>query len=174
MSQSLVPRLLLLCVFLFSGKPLGFPKKQIHISGLRQDIKVKNRKKPHVNCSQVHQLRSSSQAHQASQVLNDWLFYVFSFMFKPSQREMRPLSVLRTSFPIKGQEAVVAWKFSLGLSALAFPAPSRGRMPARQEGVFTKRLSDKQYIMKAESLLEHKGVFLVFVFYRTPIIIYPE
>jgi hypothetical protein len=37
-------------------------------------------------------------------------------------------------------------------------------MPARQEGVFTKRLSDKQYIMKATSLLEHKGVFLVFVF----------
>ena len=89
---------------------------------------------------------------------------------------MRPLSVLRTSlpysfgtaisstFPIKGQEAVVAWKFSLGLSALAFPAPSRGRMPARQEGVFTKRLSDKQYIMKAASLLEHKCFFLVFVF----------
>ena len=65
-------------------------------------------------------------------------------MFQPLQRGMRPLSVLRTSFPIKGQEAVVAWKFSLGLSALAFPAPSRGRMPARQEGVFTKRLSDKQ------------------------------
>ena len=97
-------------------------------------------------------------------------------MFQPSQRGMRPLSVLRTSlpssfgtaisstFPIKGQEAVVAWKFSLGLSALAFPAPSRGRMPARQEGVFTKRLSDKQYIMKAESLLEHKCFFLVFVF----------
>ena len=105
------------------------------------------------------------------QVLIDWLFYVFSFMFKPSQRVMRPLSVLRTSltflfepsisstFPIKGQEAVVAWKFSLGLSALAFPAPSWGRMPARQEGVFTKRLSDKQYIMKAESLLEHKCFF---------------
>jgi hypothetical protein len=37
-------------------------------------------------------------------------------------------------------------------------------MPARQEGVFTKRLSDKQYIMKAESLLEHKCFFLVFVF----------
>ena len=96
-------------------------------------------------------------------------------MFQPLQRGMRPLSVLRTSlpssfgtaisstFPIKGQEAVVAWKFSLGLSALAFPAPSRGRMPARQEGVFTKRLSDKQCIMKAASLLEHKGVFLVFV-----------
>ena len=92
-------------------------------------------------------------------------------MFRPSQRGMRPLSVLRTSlpssfgtaisstFPLKGQEAVVAWKFSLGLSALAFPAPSRGRMPARQEGVFTKRLSDKQYIMKAESLLEHKCFF---------------
>ena len=80
-------------------------------------------------------------------------------MFQPSQRGMRPLSVLRTSFPIKGQEAVVAWKFSLGLSALAFPAPSRGRMPARQEGVFTKRLSDKQYIMKAESLLEPKCFF---------------
>ena len=85
-------------------------------------------------------------------------------MFQPSQRGLRPLSVLRTSFPIKGQEAVVAWKFSLGLSALAFPAPSRGRVPARQEGVFTKRLSDKQYIMKAESLLEHKCVFQVFVF----------
>ena len=83
-------------------------------------------------------------------------------MFQPSQRGMIPLSVLRTSFPIKGQEAVVAWKFSLGLSALAFPAPSRGRMPARQEGVFTN-LSDKQCIMKAASLLEHKGVFLVFV-----------
>jgi hypothetical protein len=37
-------------------------------------------------------------------------------------------------------------------------------MPARQEGVFTKRLSDKQYIMKAASLLEHKCFFLVFVF----------
>ena len=33
-----------------SGKPLGFPKKQIHISGLRQDIKVKNRKK-HITIS---------------------------------------------------------------------------------------------------------------------------
>ena len=85
-------------------------------------------------------------------------------MFRPSQRGMRPLSVLRTSFPLKGQEAAAAWKFSLGLSALAFPAPSRGRMPARQEGVFTKRLSDKQYIMKAASLLEHKCFFLVFVF----------
>ena len=110
------------------------------------------------------------------QVLIDWLFYVFSFMFRPSQRGMRPLSVLRTSlpssfgtaisstFPLKGQEAAAVWTFSLGLSALAFPAPSRGRMPARQEGVFTKRLSDKQYIMKAESLLEHKCFFLVFVF----------
>ena len=29
-----------------------------------------------------------SQAHQASQVLIDWLFYVFSFMFRPSQRGM--------------------------------------------------------------------------------------
>ena len=91
-------------------------------------------------------------------------------MFQPSQRGMRPLSVLRTSFPIKGQEAVVAWTFSLGLSALAFPAPSRGRMPARQEGVFTKRLSDKQYIMKAESLLEHKCFFSGFCFYLTAII----
>ena len=92
-------------------------------------------------------------------------------MFQPSQRGMRPLSVLRTSlpssfgtaisstFPLKGQEAAAVWTFSLGLSALAFPAPSRGRMPARQEGVFTKRLSDKQYIMKAESLLEHKCFF---------------
>ena len=94
-------------------------------------------------------------------VIGFFLFY--TFMFHPSQRVMRPLSVLRTSFPIKGQEAVVAWKFSLGLSALAFPAPSRGRMPARQEGVFTKRLSSNQYIIKAISLLEHKGVFLVFV-----------
>ena len=105
-------------------------------------------------------------------VIGFFLFY--TFMFHPSQRGMRPLSVLRTSlpssfgtaisstFPIKGQEAVVAWKFSLGLSALAFPAPSRGRMPARQEGVFTN-LSDKQCIMKAASLLEHKGFFLVFV-----------
>ena len=33
----------------FSGKSWDFPIKQIHISGLRQDIKVKNRKKPHVN-----------------------------------------------------------------------------------------------------------------------------
>ena len=90
-------------------------------------------------------------------------------MFQPSQRGMRPLSVLRTSFPLKGQEAAAAWKFSLGLSALAFPAPSRGRMPARQEGVFTKRLSDKQYIMKAESLLEHKCFFSGFCFYRTAI-----
>ena len=80
-------------------------------------------------------------------------------MFRPSQRGMIPLSVLRTSFPLKGQEAAAVWTFSLGLSALAFPAPSRGRMPARQEGVFTKRLSDKQYIMKAESLLEHKCFF---------------
>ena len=31
------------------------------------------------------------------------------------------------------------------------------------------RISYKQYIMKAASLLEHKGVFQVFVFYRTPI-----
>ena len=96
-------------------------------------------------------------------------------MFQPSQRGMRPLSVLRTSFPLKGQEAAAVWTFSLGLSALAFPAPSRGKseieylrvcaeVPARQEGVFTKRLSDKQYIMKAESLLEHKCFFLVFVF----------
>ncbi len=83
-------------------------------------------------------------------VIGFFLFY--TFMFHPSQRVMRPLSVLRTSFPIKGQEAVVAWKFSLGLSALAFPAPSRGRMPA-----------SNQYIIKAASLLEHKGVFLVFV-----------
>ena len=90
-------------------------------------------------------------------------FLFYTFMFHPSQRVMRPLSVLRTSFPIKGQEAAAVWTFSLGLSALAFPAPSRGRMPARQEGVFTKRLSDKQCIMKAISLLEHKGVFLVFV-----------
>jgi hypothetical protein len=42
-------------------------------------------------------------------------------------------------------------------------------MPARQEGVFTKRLSDKQYIMKAESLLEHKCFFSGFCFYRTAI-----
>ena len=88
----------------------------------------------------------------------------------------RPLSVLRTPFdfplrtvdlfdiPHKGQEAAAVWTFSLGLSALAFPAPSRGRVPARQEGVFTKRLSDKQYIMKAASLLEHKCFFQVFVF----------
>ena len=103
-------------------------------------------------------------------VLFIYITVLFSFMFQPSQRGMRPLSVLRTSFPIKGQEAVVAWKFSLGLSALAFPAPSRGRMPARQEGVFTKRLSDKQYIMKAESLLEHKCFFSGFCFYRTAII----
>ena len=99
-------------------------------------------------------------------VIGFFLFY--TFMFHPSQRGMRPLSVLRTSFPIKGQEAVVAWKFSLGLSALAFPAPSRGRMPARQEGVFTKRLS----IIKAISLLEHKGVFLVFVLPDTNIFVF--
>ena len=77
-------------------------------------------------------------------------FMFFTFMFQPSQRGMRPLSVLRTSlpssfgtaisstFPLKGQEAAAVWTFSLGLSALAFPAPSRGRVPARQEGVFTK------------------------------------
>ena len=62
----------------------------------------------------------------------------YSFMFHPSQRVMRPLSVLRTSFPVKGQEAAAVWTFSLDFSALAFPAPSRGRVPARQEGVFTK------------------------------------
>ena len=94
-------------------------------------------------------------------VIGFFLFY--TFMFHSSHSVIIPLSFLCTSFPIKVQEAFVAWKFSLGLSALAFPAPSRGRMPARQEGVFTKRLSDKQCIMKAASLLEHKGVFLVFV-----------
>ena len=34
----------------FSGKSWDFPIKQIHISGLRQDIKVKNRKK-HITAS---------------------------------------------------------------------------------------------------------------------------
>jgi hypothetical protein len=34
----------------FSGKSWVFPIKQIHISGLRQDIKVKNRKK-HITVS---------------------------------------------------------------------------------------------------------------------------
>ncbi len=69
-----------------------------------------------------------SQAHQASQVLIDWLFYVFSFMFRPSQR---------------GKD----W------------LDERLEAPKAYKG-----FSDKQYIMKAASLLEHKCFFLVFVF----------
>ena len=63
------------------------------------------------------------------QVLIDWLFYVFSFMFKPSQR-------------------VMYW------------------LDERLEALKAYKGFHKRYIMKAASLLERKGVFLVFVFTR--------
>ena len=37
---------------------------------------------------------------------------------------------------MKGQEEAAVWTFSFGLSALALPAFSRWRVPARREGVF--------------------------------------
>jgi hypothetical protein len=56
----------------FSGKPWGFPIKQIHISGLRQDIKPKTGKK-HITTSIMV-------------VIGFFMF--FTFMFQPSQRVM--------------------------------------------------------------------------------------
>ena len=49
-------------------------------------------------CSQVHQLRSYSQAHQASQVLIDWLFSGFCFyrtaIFQKAQQVTQVVSLL--------------------------------------------------------------------------------
>ena len=86
-----------------------------------------------------------------------------------TEKVKRPLSVLRTSFPVKGQEAAAVWTFSLGLSALTFPAPSRGKseieylrvcakVPAR-ERVFTKRLSYKQDGIGFAEVCKLEGVF---------------